>query len=86
MPLSTIFQLYRGSQLIGGGNRSIRRKPLSHNVVVSYNFLLSVNHEIRNNCLACGIASRHNVCCILYRCTVKPVLRGHLWDKEKVTL
>jgi hypothetical protein len=26
MPLSTIFQLYRGS-FIGGGNRSTRRKP-----------------------------------------------------------
>ena len=25
-PLSTIFQLYRGGQFIGGGNRSIRRK------------------------------------------------------------
>ena len=26
-PLSTIFQLYRGGQFIGGGNRSTRRKP-----------------------------------------------------------
>ena len=26
-PLSTIFQLYRGCQFIGGGNRSTRRKP-----------------------------------------------------------
>ena len=23
---------------------------------------------------------------VSFRCTVKPVLRGHLWDKEKVTL
>jgi hypothetical protein len=22
--------------------------------------------------------------CLLYTCTVKPVLRGHLWDKKKV--
>jgi hypothetical protein len=29
MPLSTIFQLYRGSQFIGRGNRSTRRKPLT---------------------------------------------------------
>jgi len=27
MPLSTIFQLYRGGQFIGGGTRSTRRKP-----------------------------------------------------------
>jgi len=27
MPLSTIFQLYRRSQFIGGGNRRTRRKP-----------------------------------------------------------
>jgi len=26
-PLSTIFQLYRGGQFIGGGNRGTRRKP-----------------------------------------------------------
>jgi len=26
MPHSTSFQLYRGSQFIGGGNRSTRRK------------------------------------------------------------
>jgi len=45
MPLSTIFQLYRGGQfkLFGGGNRSTWRKPptcrksltISHNVVSS---------------------------------------------------
>ena len=41
MPLSTIFQLYRGSQFYNGGNLSTRRKPptcqqiLSHNVVSS---------------------------------------------------
>jgi len=27
MPLSTIFQLYRVGQFIGGGNRSTGRKP-----------------------------------------------------------
>ena len=27
MPLSTIFQLYRGGHFIGGGNRRTRRKP-----------------------------------------------------------
>jgi len=27
-PNSTIFQIYRGGQLIGGGNRSTRRKSL----------------------------------------------------------
>jgi len=26
-PLSTIFQLYHGSQFIGGGNQSSSRKP-----------------------------------------------------------
>jgi len=26
-PFSTIFQLYRGDSLIGGGNRSTQRKP-----------------------------------------------------------
>jgi hypothetical protein len=26
-PLSTIFQLYRGGQFIGGGNRNTPRKP-----------------------------------------------------------
>ena len=29
MPLSTIFQLYRGSQFIGGGNMSAQRKSLT---------------------------------------------------------
>ena len=28
-PLPTIFQLYRGGKFIGGGNRRIRRKPLT---------------------------------------------------------
>jgi len=27
MPLSTIFQLYRGGQFIGGENQSTQRKP-----------------------------------------------------------
>jgi hypothetical protein len=30
MPLSTIFQLYRGGHFIGGGNRSAQRKPLTY--------------------------------------------------------
>jgi hypothetical protein len=29
MPLSTIFQLYRGVSFIGGGKRSTQRKPLT---------------------------------------------------------
>jgi hypothetical protein len=29
LPLSTIFQLYRSGHFIGGGNRSIWRKPLT---------------------------------------------------------
>jgi len=29
MPLTTIFQLYRGISFIGGGNRSAWRKPLT---------------------------------------------------------
>ena len=37
MPLSTIFQLYRGSQFIGGGNQSTQSKPQTcrNNVVSS---------------------------------------------------
>ena len=35
MPLSTIFQLYRGGQFIGGGNWSTLKKlPLCHQLLI----------------------------------------------------
>ena len=49
-PLSTTFQLYRGTHFIGGGNRSTQRKTLSHNVVSSTPRMSWVHtHNIRGD-------------------------------------
>jgi hypothetical protein len=59
-PLSTIFQLYRGGQFIGGGNRSTWRKPptchksltnfinISNTSTVYLKNILKMKNEIKN--------------------------------------
>ena len=42
-PLSTIFQLYRGGQFIGGGNRVTGRKPPTYRKSLT-NFLKNIVH------------------------------------------
>jgi len=58
MPLSTIFQLYRGGQFfIDGGNRRIRRKPLTcrkslttiSHIVVHLALIEIQTHKIRSD-------------------------------------
>jgi hypothetical protein len=47
MPLSTVFQLYRAVSIIGGGNRSTRRKPVKlkkHKPV--YHCSVSIAHKL----------------------------------------
>jgi hypothetical protein len=66
------------------------KKNLKANVkkrTQQYEKMTSKNNSVHNKIpLKMEVLPGHNTSCIFKGYTVKPVLRGHLWEKDKVAL